>query len=127
VDAAHNAEGAAALAGTVAELWPGRPVVFVAGFSRDKAHEAILRALGRTAACFVLTRFHGERATPPDELLRVAPAAHLDCAAIPDPEEAIASARAWARERGGAVVVTGSLYLIGEALPLLGAEVPRAL
>lgn len=127
VDAAHNVEGANALAGTVAELWPGRPVVFVAGFSRDKAHEAILRALGRTAARFVLTRFHGERAAPPDELLRVAPAVHLDCVAVPDPGEAIASARGWARERGGAVVVTGSLYLIGEALPLLGAEVPRAL
>jgi dihydrofolate synthase / folylpolyglutamate synthase len=127
VDGAHNVEGAAALAETVASLWPGRPVVFVAGFSRDKAHEAILRALGRTAARFVLTGFHGERAMPPDELLRVAPAGHLDCEAVPNPAEAIASAKAWARASGGAVVVTGSLYLIGEALPLLGAEVPRAL
>jgi dihydrofolate synthase/folylpolyglutamate synthase len=127
VDAAHNVEGASALADTVAEIWPGRPVVFVAGFSRDKAHEAILRTLGRTAARFVLTRFQGDRATPPEDLLRVAPAAHLDCEVAPDPAGALASAKAWALRSGGAVVVTGSLYLIGEALPLLGAEVPRAL
>ena len=127
VDAAHNVEGAAALADTVAEIWPGKPVVFVAGFSRDKEHESILSTLGRAASRFVLTRYHGERATPPEELLAVAPAAHLDCEVIPDPERALASARAWALGAGGAVVLTGSLYLIGEALPLLGAEVPRAL
>ena len=127
VDAAHNLEGAAALAETVAEIWPKKPVVFVAGFSRDKAHEAILVKLGRAASRFVLTRYHGERATPPEELLAVAPSAHLDCEVIPDPEQALASARAWALGKGGAVVLTGSLYLIGEALPLLGAEVPRAL
>ena len=127
VDAAHNLEGAAALVETVAELWPGKPVVFVAGFSRDKAHEAILSTLGRGASRFVLTRYHGERATPPEELLAVAPSAHLECEMEPDPERAIASAREWALRAGGAVVLTGSLYLIGEALPLLGAEVPRAL
>jgi dihydrofolate synthase / folylpolyglutamate synthase len=127
IDAAHNVEGAAALIETVTALWPGRPIVFVAGFSRDKSHEAILRTLGRAAARFVLTRFHGERATPAEELLRVAPSAHLTCEAVPDPALAIAAAKAWALGNGGAVVVTGSLYLIGEALPLLGAEVPRAL
>ena len=42
------------------------PVVFVAGFSRDKEHESILSTLGRAASRFVLTRYHGERATPPD-------------------------------------------------------------
>jgi len=127
VDAAHNVEGATALAETVQALWPGTPVVFVAGFARDKAHEAILRALGRAASRFVLTRFHGERAMPPEDLLRLAPAAHLDCEAVPDPMEALGAAKAWALRANGAVVLTGSLYLIGEALPLLGAEVPRAL
>lgn len=127
VDAAHNAEGAAALAETVTELWPGKPVVFVAGLSRDKAHEAILRALGRSASRLVLTRSSGERATPPEELLAAAPAAHVECVVVPDPERAFESAREWALRAGGAVVLTGSLYLIGEALPLLGAEVPRAL
>jgi dihydrofolate synthase/folylpolyglutamate synthase len=127
VDAAHNVEGAAALAETVAALWPGKPVVFVAGFSRDKAHEAILRTLGRAASRFILTRYHGERAMMPDELLRVAPTGHLDCEAVDDPMEALATAKAWALRSNGALVLTGSLYLIGEALPLLGAEVPRAL
>lgn len=127
VDAAHNLEGAAALAGTVAELWPGKPVVFVAGFSQDKEHEAILRALGRAASRFVLTRYRGERAAPPEDLLAAGTRARLECEAEPDLERAVASARAWALRAGGAMVVTGSLYLIGEALPILGAEVPCAL
>lgn len=127
VDAAHNVEGATTLAETVAALWPGRPVAFVTGFSRDKAHEAILRTLGGVASRFVLTRYHGERATPPDELLRLAPTGHLDCEAVDDPMEAIQAAKAWAVRVNGAVVLTGSLYLIGEVLSLLGVGVPRAL
>jgi hypothetical protein len=41
--------------------------------------------------------------------------------------DAIARAKAWARERGGVVVITGSFFLVGEALPVLGRDVPRAL
>jgi folylpolyglutamate synthase/dihydropteroate synthase len=36
-------------------------------------------------------------------------------------------ARARARASGGAVLITGSFFLVGEALPLLGREVSRAL
>ena len=127
VDVAHNVEGAIALGATVAALLPGRPVAVVAGFSRDKAHERILRALGRFAGRFFLTQFAGERATPADDLLRAAPARHLDCEAVPEISEAISRAKAWARSRNGAVLVTGSFFLVGEALPILDREVPRAI
>lgn len=127
VDVAHNVEGATSLAGTVAGLLPGRPVAIVAGFSRDKAHEKILNALGRVAGRFYLTQFSGERATPADVLLRAAPARHLDCEAVPSVPEAIARAKEWAMARGGVVVITGSFFLVGEVLPILGRDVPRAL
>ncbi len=127
VDVAHNVEGATALGAVVAALFPGRPIAMVAGFSRDKAHEQILRALGRVAGRFYLTQFAGERATPAELLLRAAPARHLACEAVPDVGDAIAKATEWARAVGGAVVVTGSFFLVGEALPILGREVPRAL
>jgi dihydrofolate synthase/folylpolyglutamate synthase len=127
VDVAHNVEGATALAETVGSLLPGRPIAVVAGFSRDKAHGKILQALGRVAARFFLTEFAGERATPADLLLQAAPASHLECEAVPEVGEAISRAIEWARARGGAVVITGSFFLVGEALPILGREVPRAI
>ncbi len=127
IDVAHNVEGAAALAATVAGLLPGRPLAVVAGFSRDKAHEKILHVLGRVAGRFFLTQFAGERATPAELLLRAAPTRHLDCQAVSNVGEAISRATDWARGRGGAVVITGSFFLVGEALQILGRDVPRAL
>jgi dihydrofolate synthase/folylpolyglutamate synthase len=34
----------------------------------------------------------------------------------PQPAKALAAAQSWARERGAAVLVTGSVYLVGELL-----------
>ena len=127
IDVAHNVEGAIALGATVAALLPDRPIAVVAGFSRDKAHDRILRALGRVAGRFFLTQFAGERATPAEDLLKAAPARHLDCEAVPDVGEAISRAKDWARSRGGAVLVTGSFFLVGEVLPILDRDVPRAI
>jgi len=127
LDVAHNLEGARAIVATAAALFGGRPVAVVAAFARDKDHAAILRALGRLAARFTLTEFDGERATPARELLESAPTKHVEGEAVPHPAEALARAQAWARARGGAVLVTGSFFLVGEAIPLLRREVPHAL
>jgi dihydrofolate synthase/folylpolyglutamate synthase len=127
LDVAHNVEGARALADTVEALVPGRKVAIVTAFSRDKAHAAILRALARVASRFTLTEFAGERATPAAMVASAAPARHITCEAIADPREAIRSAFEWARRERGALVVTGSFYLMPEALAALGLEVPRAL
>ncbi|MGE5175059.1 MAG: bifunctional folylpolyglutamate synthase/dihydrofolate synthase [Hyphomicrobiales bacterium] len=127
VDVAHNVEGANALADTVAALLPERNVTVVAAFARDKRHEAMLRALGRVASRFLLTEFEGERATPAAVLAAHAPARHLACVAVPAADEAIRRAVDLARAEGGAVLVTGSFYLMPAALAALGREVPRAL
>src|SRR5207244_2646786 len=39
-----------------------------------------------------------------------------------DPAAALAEARRWAREQGGAVLVTGSVYLVGALLEALVGE-----
>lgn len=127
VDVAHNAEGARALADTVAALFPGRKIAIVAAFSRDKAHEAILDSLARVASRITLTEFAGERATPAAVLARVAPVGHGLCEVVPDPSAAVRGAVEWARRAGGVVVVTGSFYLMPEAMAALGREVPRAI
>ncbi len=127
LDVAHNVEGAHAIAETAAALFGDRPISVVASFSRDKEHAAILQALGGVAARFTLTEFAGERATPAAELLARAPSRHLGAEAEPDPARALAAATAWARAHGGAVLVTGSFFLVGEAMGLLHREVPRAI
>ncbi|MBI4365002.1 MAG: bifunctional folylpolyglutamate synthase/dihydrofolate synthase [Candidatus Latescibacteria bacterium] len=127
VDVAHNAEGAAALAATVAALFPGRRVAFVVALSRDKAHREFLRRLGAAASRFYLTQFEGERSTPASSLLDAAPSRHLTCEAVPSIHEALDRALAWAKGSDGIVVVAGSFFLIAEALPHLGVRVPDAI
>ena len=127
VDVAHNAEGASALAETVASLYPGRRVACVVALSRDKAHAEFLRRLGRVATRFYLTQFGGERSTPADALLAAAPSRHLTCEAVPDIREALSRALQWAEQSDGVLVVAGSFFLVSEALPHLGVEVPDAI
>ncbi|HSQ59847.1 MAG TPA: folylpolyglutamate synthase/dihydrofolate synthase family protein [Acidobacteriota bacterium] len=126
LDVAHNVEGARAIAGTAVALFGARPIAVVAAFARDKEHAAILRALGRAAARFTLTEFAGERATPAAGLLGSVPPP-ATASVIPGAAEAIRDARDWARARGGAVLVTGSFFLVGEAIPLLRRRVPHAI
>jgi dihydrofolate synthase/folylpolyglutamate synthase len=127
LDVAHNVEGALALAATVRALCPSRPVSVVAAFSRDKAHTAILGALASVASRFTLTEFAGERATPAAALLDSAPTRSVTSRAIPVAGEAVDDAIEWARNRGGLVLITGSFYLMPQALAALGREVPRAI
>jgi dihydrofolate synthase / folylpolyglutamate synthase len=126
VDVAHNAEGARALAATVEALFPGRKVAVVTALSRDKAHEAILSALAPVASRFTLTEFGGERSTPAKSLADALPE-NVAREIVPVAADAVRSAAAWARREGGVVVVTGSFYLMPDALLALGREVPRAI
>jgi dihydrofolate synthase/folylpolyglutamate synthase len=127
IDVAHNAEGASALAATVAALYPGRRVAFVVALSRDKAHGEFLKRLGVAASRFYLTQFEGERSTLASSLLEAAPSRHLTCEAVPSIPEALRRATAWAAESGGVVVAAGSFFLVAEALPHLGGGVPVAI
>ena len=127
IDVAHNLEGATALVETVHALWPARPLAVVAGFSRDKEHEAILAALARVGSRFFLAPFEGERAAPMERVLEAARAAGVAFESAPDVRAALALAKAWAKERKGAVLLTGSVYLVGAAMPALSLEVPHAL
>jgi len=62
-DAAHNPQGALALADSLDSLLPGRKKVLVFGLVDDKDRESILRFLGRNTKAAVVTRPHGPRGT----------------------------------------------------------------
>ncbi|MEX2196261.1 MAG: cyanophycin synthetase [Thermoleophilaceae bacterium] len=114
-DGAHNPAGARALAGSLPELLAGRPLTLVLSVLEDKDAAAMLAELVPLARRVVLTRCANPRALSPATLeslvakLPGAPAAET----VADPSAAVARARELAAE-GGAVLATGSIYLIAD-------------
>ncbi len=119
LDGAHNPAGARALA---AFLKGGPPFVLLLGAMADKDVRGLAGELFPLAAEIVLTRPRVSRAASPDEIARrtspLADRAHRE----PSVARALRLARRLAREHGRdtAVVVAGSLYLVGAVMPLLG-------
>ena len=113
-DGAHNPEGAAALAEALPELVGGRPLVGVISVLDDKDAAAMLSALLAGMTHVVFTRCQNPRALPPATLVTLAeklggPGAE----AVADPRAALERARELAGP-GGAVLATGSIYLIAD-------------
>ena len=114
-DGAHNADGVRALGAALDELVGDRPLVLVASVLSDKDPEAMLsELLGRCVAA-VLTQAANPRALPVDELLAAAPRGGWELHAEAEPRRALEQARALAGPEG-AVLVTGSLHLVGDLL-----------
>jgi dihydrofolate synthase/folylpolyglutamate synthase len=116
LDGAHNVPAAHALAAYLKDFHPeGVWVVF--GAMADKQYEEMLGILKPHVQQFVFTKPQNSRAKDPAELQRLIPQSHAEA----DLPEAIAYARAHA-PAGATILVCGSLYLIGEARPLLLRE-----
>lgn len=118
VDAAHNPAGATALAGYLADAgWPSVPLVF--GAMRDKDIGGMLRALAPRISRLVFTAARSPRAMPAEDLRELASRLDLgvpiDAAA--DPREALSIALSAAP----AVIVAGSIFLIGDLVESLEA------
>lgn len=120
LDGAHNPQAAAVLAGAIAEAWPdpaSRPWC-VLGILADKDAAGIVEALAPVVDRFVVTQSHGSRARAAADLADVVRGATgVTPQVVPDLEEAIGYTSAQAG--GAGVVVTGSLYTVGEARALL--------
>ncbi|MGE0593678.1 MAG: folylpolyglutamate synthase/dihydrofolate synthase family protein [Vicinamibacterales bacterium] len=110
LDAAHNPDGAAALADHLARWHPERPVLVIA-VMRDKDVEGILAPLLPVVSAVVATTSGGSRGLSPDRLAThakaIAPQLRVLTAADP------LGALALARELGPSVCVAGSIYLAG--------------
>lgn len=125
VDAAHNPHGAAALAAALSEYFDFDEFVVVLGVLGDKDVHGIVEELAPVATRFVVTRSSSDRAISVDELeRRVRQVAPHD--AVSSREElavALDVARGWASESPRrAVVVAGSITLVGEAIELAERE-----
>ncbi len=113
LDAAHNPDGARALASYIrTSPFAGAPVVFAV--MRDKDIDGILRALAPVAGTIVMTRASSARSADPADLAArlqaVSPAHSVEVAA--SPAEALNAA--W--RLSNRVVVAGSIFLLGDLL-----------
>lgn len=120
LDGAQNAASARALIRTLKDVGVTRDAILIIGMSADKEVAEVGQALAGSFAVVVATQAAHPRALPADELARrVArwlPAAHVTTS--------VGAALAAARERvrpDGAIVITGSLFVVGEARSLLTA------
>lgn len=133
LDAAHNPDGAAALAEALPEAAAGRPVIACIGVLAEKDAEGMLRALAPALTHVVATELAPEQLRgrgrpgasfrPAAELAEICGGLGISAAAIEDPIAAIAATRARAEADGGVALVTGSHYLLGLASGISGAEV----
>jgi dihydrofolate synthase / folylpolyglutamate synthase len=105
-DGAHNPDGARHLV----ELLDGDDHTIVASILSDKDVDAMLRILRRVGSRFIATTSSSPRALPAEELAEIARRHFEDVEVVADPVSAVAHAH----EQGEPVLVTGSLYLLGD-------------
>jgi dihydrofolate synthase / folylpolyglutamate synthase len=122
LDVAHNPAGAWALRSALSERYDDRPLVFVFGAMRDKAISEMTEILFPLATRVIAARPENPRAASAEEIREAASRTGTEVETIPDVKAAIETALAGA-EGPAAVVVTGSIYLVGEAMRLLGLRV----
>jgi dihydrofolate synthase/folylpolyglutamate synthase len=108
-DGAHNLDGV----GWLLPRLPDRRYVIVASILSDKDAEGMLAALSAVGNTFIATTSANPRALSADELARLARRWFERTETERDPGGALARARSIAG-REGAVLVTGSLYLLAE-------------
>ena len=119
LDAAHNPDGARALAEFLRREARGRRVTLIYGSSRDKAVDEVAAWLFPAADRVVLTRSKVSRAASPEALLGTAGHHNANIDTADDIGEALRLASAGASSDTW-IVVAGSLFLVGEARELLG-------
>ncbi len=119
LDVAHNPAGAWALRSALSENFPGRELTMVFAAMRDKALEEMAGILFPIAEQVIVTKAANPRAATTSELAQAA--SHTGTPL--HEEQNVAAALARAREVSkppGLIVVTGSIFLVGEAMSAMG-------
>ncbi len=122
LDVAHNPAGAWALRSALSEQYGDRPLIFVFGAMRDKAISEMTEILFPLAERVIATRPENPRAASPEEIRQAAARTGTEIEVVDDPQRAVERARAQAGPKA-VVVITGSIYLVGEVMRNIGADV----
>ena len=122
LDVAHNPAGAWALRSTLSGAYEDRPLTFVFGAMRDKAIGEIAEILFPLAERVIATRADNPRSATSEEIREAAVHTSVAVEEAPNVAAALERARIWAGPNG-VVVVTGSIYIVGEAMQTLGIRI----
>ena len=117
LDAAHNPDGAASLAAAMRDYFDSPPSVGVIAVLAEKDAEGFFGNLGDTFESIVVTKSSSPRAIEPSDLVEIAKAAlpNVKIEVAEDLASAVKVAETL-RPADGAIVVTGSISLVGDYL-----------
>ncbi|HTL71183.1 MAG TPA: folylpolyglutamate synthase/dihydrofolate synthase family protein [Candidatus Eisenbacteria bacterium] len=118
LDGAQNADSAAKLVDAVKRHFHYRRLILVLGVSADKDLAGILASLLPEASMLIAARSKNPRAADPGEIRRAAEGFSGEVTEASDCRDALGRALAAAHEND-LVLVTGSLFLVGEARTIL--------
>lgn len=112
-DGAHNRYSARVLALSMKDYFDGQPYVLVFGASEDKDIAGMFAELLPGASALVLTHANHPRATKLEDLRTLSKGFSDPIVEVSTPETALAEAAKLAGE-DGIILVTGSLYIVGQ-------------
>jgi dihydrofolate synthase/folylpolyglutamate synthase len=118
LDVAHNPAGAWALRSALSERYDDRPLIFVFGAMRDKAISEMTEILFPLAERVIATRPENPRSASPEEIHQGGSRTGAEIVAVAEVAAALDRARQAAGPQA-VIVVTGSIYLVGEVMRLL--------
>jgi dihydrofolate synthase/folylpolyglutamate synthase len=120
-DVAHNPAGAWALRSTLSATYADRPLTFIFGAMRDKAIGEMTEILFPLADRVIATQADNPRSASTADIRE---AASRTSTLIEEAENVAAAIEMAGRPAAGAaVVITGSIYIVGEAMRLLGVRI----
>ena len=124
VDVAHNPAGAWALRSALSTFYEGRSLTFVFGAMRDKAITEIADIIFPLADRVIATHAENPRAASSQQIAEMGAHAQTEILQASNVQEALERACTLAGPRG-VIVITGSIYIVGEALSILARKPVR--
>ena len=122
LDGAHNPAGAWALRSALSAQYEDRPLIFVFGAMRDKAISEMAQILFPLAERVIAVQAENPRSASPEEIREAAKRSSTEIETAENVASALDRARALSKLET-VVVITGSIYVVGEAMRSLGAKV----
>lgn len=122
VDGAHNPGAGKLLVETLIELVPHRPVGLIFGMCSDKDMLGFMKHFkGIVKKCWAVP-IRSERSVQTSVIKTVATHVGLETSET-SLQQALIEAPQWAKKNSGVVCITGSLFLVGEVLEIIGVKV----
>jgi dihydrofolate synthase/folylpolyglutamate synthase len=124
LDVAHNPAGAWALRSALSTFYEGRSLTFIFGAMRDKAISEIADIIFPLADRVIATHAENPRAASPQQIAEMGAHAQTEILQSNNVQEALERACTLAGP-SSVIVVTGSIYIVGEALGILARKPVR--